>query len=165
MERVRQIAATGIDGVYVDIPYWMTHFEGWEDSWASFDDYTVAAFKAKTGLNAKTDLKLGDFRDANFRKWIDFRIDALTDFMRDIDVNAKAVNPNARPSRRSTPASRSLPSGWAAMSTTCTTWLTPSRTSTARAAVRRPHAAGLVSGYGWHVLVPAPSRAASQAGC
>ena len=45
MERVRQIAATGIDGIYVDIPYWMTHFEGWEQTWASFDDYTVAAFK------------------------------------------------------------------------------------------------------------------------
>ncbi len=28
MERVRQIAATGIDGIYIDIPYWMTHFEG-----------------------------------------------------------------------------------------------------------------------------------------
>jgi len=49
MERVRQIAATGIDGVYVDIPYWMTHFKGWEDSWVSFDDYTVAAFQAKIG--------------------------------------------------------------------------------------------------------------------
>ena len=96
MERVRQIAATGIDGVYVDIPYWMTHFDGWEDSWASFDDYTVAAFKAKTGLNAKTDLKLGDFRDANFRKWVDFRIDALTDFMREIDANVKAVNPKCK---------------------------------------------------------------------
>ena len=93
MERVRQIAATGIDGVYVDIPYWMTHFEGWEDSWASFDDFTVAAFKAKTGLNAKTDLKLGDFRDANMRRWVDFRIDAITDFMKDIDTNVKAVNP------------------------------------------------------------------------
>ncbi|HYM05049.1 MAG TPA: hypothetical protein VEU11_00675 [Terriglobales bacterium] len=93
MERVRQIAATGIDGVYVDIPYWMTHFKGWENSWVSFDDSTVAAFKAKTGLNARTDLKLGDFGDANFRKWVDFRIDALTDFMRDIDANVKAVNP------------------------------------------------------------------------
>ncbi len=38
MQRVRQIAATGIDGIYVDIPYWMTHFDGWEQSWASFDD-------------------------------------------------------------------------------------------------------------------------------
>jgi len=52
MERVRQIAATGIDGIYVDIPYWMTHFKGWEDTWASFDDYTVAAFKKQTRLDA-----------------------------------------------------------------------------------------------------------------
>jgi hypothetical protein len=92
MERVRQIAGTGIDGVYVDIPYWMTHFEGWENTWASFDDYTVAAFKAKTGLNAKSDLKVGDFRDANFRKWVDFRIEALSGFMQEIDANVKAVN-------------------------------------------------------------------------
>jgi hypothetical protein len=96
MERVRQIAATGIDGVYVDIPYWMTHFTGWEDSWASFDDYTVAAFRAKTGLNAKKDLRLGDFRDANFRKWVDFRIAALTDFMHEIDANVKSVNPKCK---------------------------------------------------------------------
>jgi len=93
MELVRQIAATGIDGIYVDIPYWMTHFDGWENSWASFDDYTVEAFKSKTGLNARKDLKLGDFTDANFRKWIDFRIETLTEFMAEIDHNVKAVNP------------------------------------------------------------------------
>jgi hypothetical protein len=93
MERVRQIAATGIDGIYVDIPYWMTHFDGWEDTWASFDDYTVAAFRKATGLDAKKDLKLGDFSDANFRKWVDFRIQTFTDFMQEIDRNAKGVNP------------------------------------------------------------------------
>ena len=94
MERVRQIAGTGIDGIYVDIPYWMTHFDGWENTWASFDDETVAAFKKETGLDARKDLKLGDFKDANFRKWIDFRIRALTDFVQEIDQNAKSVNPN-----------------------------------------------------------------------
>ena len=47
MERVRQIAGTGIDGIYVDIPYWMTHFDGWEDTWASFDDYTVGGFQER----------------------------------------------------------------------------------------------------------------------
>ncbi len=93
MERVRQIAATGIDGIYVDIPYWMTHFDGWEDTWASFDDYTTAAFLKQTGLNAKRDLKLGDFSDPNFRKWADFRIQTITDFMQEIDRNAKSVNP------------------------------------------------------------------------
>lgn len=96
MERVRQIAQTGIDGIYIDIPYWMTHFEGWENSWASFDDYTVAAFKQKTGLDAKHDLKLGDFSDPAFRKWVDFRIQTFTDFLHEIDTTAKAVNPEIK---------------------------------------------------------------------
>jgi hypothetical protein len=96
MERVRQIAATGIDGIYVDIPYWMTHFDGWENSWASFDDFTVAAFKTQTGLDARHDLKLGDFSDANFRKWVEFRIQTVTDFMQEIDRTAKSVNPKIK---------------------------------------------------------------------
>jgi hypothetical protein len=96
MERVGQIAQTGIDGIYVDIPYWMTHFEGWEDTWASFDDYTVAEFKRQTGLDAKHDLKLGDFADPAFRKWVEFRIQTFTDFMAEIDRTAKAVNPEIK---------------------------------------------------------------------
>jgi len=96
MERVRQIAGTGIDGIYIDIPYWMTHFDGWEDTWASFDDYTVAAFKQKTGLDAKHALKLGDFSDPAFRKWIEFRIQTFTDFLSEIDRNAKSVNPKIK---------------------------------------------------------------------
>jgi hypothetical protein len=96
MERVRQIAGTGIDGIYVDIPYWMTHFDGWEDTWASFDDYTVAEFKKQTGLDAKHDLKLGDFSDPGFRKWVTFRIQTFTDFMAEIDRNAKSVNPKIK---------------------------------------------------------------------
>jgi hypothetical protein len=96
MERVRQIAATGIDGIYIDIPYWMTHFEGWENTWASFDEYTVAAFKAKTGLDAKHDVKIGDFSDPGFRKWMEFRIQTFTDFLSEIDHTAKAVNPEIK---------------------------------------------------------------------
>ena len=93
MQRVRQIAATGIDGIYVDIPYWMTHFDGWEQTWASFDDATVAAFREKTGLDARKDLKLGDFNDPNFRKWVDFRIETMTDFVKEIREQARSVNP------------------------------------------------------------------------
>jgi hypothetical protein len=94
MERVRQIAATGIDGIYVDIPYWMTHFDGWEKTWASFDTYTLAAFRAQYGLDARKDVVLGDFSDPGFRKWVTFRIDTFTEFMREIRQNARTVNPN-----------------------------------------------------------------------
>ncbi|MCF7805470.1 MAG: hypothetical protein K9N46_08890 [Candidatus Marinimicrobia bacterium] len=96
MKRIRQIAQTGIDGIYVDIPYWMTHFDGWTDTWASFDQYTVEEFRKRTGLDAKTDLNLGDFSDANFREWVKFRIETLTEFMAEIDSNVKAVNPEAK---------------------------------------------------------------------
>jgi len=95
MTRVREIAATGIDGIYVDVPYWMTHFDGWEDSWASFDDHTVEAFRLKTGLDAR-DLRLGDFADPGFRRWVEFRIETITEFMREIDANAKSVNPQIK---------------------------------------------------------------------
>lgn len=94
MSRIRQIAATGIDGIYVDIPYWMTHFTGWEDTWASFDTNTVAAFKKQTGLNATKDIKLGNFDDPAFRKWVDFRIDSITQFLADLRRNAISINPN-----------------------------------------------------------------------
>jgi hypothetical protein len=93
MKRVAQIAKTGVDGIYVDIPYWMTHFKGWEDSWASFDDGTVAAFKQKTGLDARRDIKIGDFDDPGFQKWVAFRIDTITDFLAEIRSTAVAVNP------------------------------------------------------------------------
>jgi hypothetical protein len=93
MRRVRQIAATGIDGIYVDIPYWMTHFTGWEDSWASFDDPTVAAFRKITGLDARKDIRLGDPGDPGFRKWVAFRIHTINDFVAEIRRNAVAVNP------------------------------------------------------------------------
>jgi len=96
MERVGQIAATGIDGIYIDIPYWMTHFDGWENTWASFDDYTVAAFKKQTGLDAKHDVKIGDVSDPGFRQWVAFRIQTITDFLSEIDRTAKAVNPKIK---------------------------------------------------------------------
>jgi hypothetical protein len=94
MERIRQIAATGIDGIYVDIPYWMTHFTGWEDSWASFDDNTVAAFRKQTGLDARKDVKIGDYSDPGFRRWIEFRIETITAFLAEMRSNAVAVNPS-----------------------------------------------------------------------
>jgi len=96
MERIRQIAATGIDGVYVDIPYWMTHFDKWEDTWASFDTYTVAEFKKRTGFDALTDFTPGDWNDPEFIAWVDFRISSMTEFMAEIDKNVKSVNPKCK---------------------------------------------------------------------
>ena len=40
-----------------------------------------------------TDLKLGDFSDPNFRRWVDFRIASITEFMKEVRDNMKSVNP------------------------------------------------------------------------
>lgn len=96
MERIRQITATGIDGIYIDIPYWMTHFEGWENSWASFDKYTVAAFKKKTGINALTQVKVGDWNDPNFVSWVNFRKNGISEFVADVKKNMNSVNPECK---------------------------------------------------------------------
>jgi hypothetical protein len=56
----------------------------------------VAAFTKQTGLDARKDMKLGDFSDPAFRKWIDFRIQTMTDFMVEIDQSAKSVNPDIK---------------------------------------------------------------------
>lgn len=93
MERIRQITATGIDGIYIDIPYWMTHFDGWEDSWASFDKYTVAAFKKKTGIDALKQVKVGDWSDPNFVSWVNFRRNGISEFVSEVKENMKSVNP------------------------------------------------------------------------
>jgi uncharacterized lipoprotein YddW (UPF0748 family) len=92
MERVRQIAATGIDGIYVDVPYWMTHYDGWENTWASFDDYTIAEFTKETGIDAKKEVKLGDFSDPAFVQWVKFRIKTVSEFFEDIRRSMKSVN-------------------------------------------------------------------------
>ncbi len=93
MERIRQMTATGIDGIYIDIPYWMCHFEGWQDSWASFDKYTVAAFRKKTGINALKQVKIGDWNDPNFISWVNFRKGAISEFVAEVKENMKRVNP------------------------------------------------------------------------
>lgn len=93
MERIRQIAGTGIDGIYIDIPYWMTHFNGWGESWASFDKYTVAEFKKRTGINALKQVKIGDWNDPNFISWVNFRKSSISEFVSEVKENMKSINP------------------------------------------------------------------------
>jgi hypothetical protein len=56
----------------------------------------VAEFKRQSGLDAKHDLKLGDFFDPAFRKWVQFRIQTFTDFLSEISSTAKSVNPEIK---------------------------------------------------------------------
>ncbi len=94
MDIVKKIAATGIDGIYIDVANWMCNYEGWENKWISYDDYSVKAFKEKTGIDARKDFTPGDFNNPAFLKWVDFRIQSITGFFKEIYANVKSVNPN-----------------------------------------------------------------------
>lgn len=52
--------------------------------------------KRRSGLDARREIRLGDYEDPGFIQWIDFRIEALTDFMREIDRNVKSVNASCK---------------------------------------------------------------------
>ncbi len=93
-EFIRLLARVSTVFMWTFLIGWMTQFEGWGDTRASFDDYTVAAFQQKIRLNVKTDLKLCNFNDPNFCQWIDFRIETSTNFIKEIDENVKSVNPS-----------------------------------------------------------------------
>ncbi len=93
MNYVRNITSAGVDAIYIDIPYWMTHFEGWEDSWASFDNYTVAEFTRRTGLQPPENFSMDN---EAFLQWIRFRKDVITEFIRDVKSNITAINPDVK---------------------------------------------------------------------
>lgn len=93
MTVIARLSRSGVDAVYMDIPYWMTHFNGWENTWASFDSATVAEFKRLTGLDAY-EAKLGDFNDPVFRAWVRFRMNAMDEFVMRVHDTIKAANPD-----------------------------------------------------------------------
>ena len=93
-------------------------------------------------------MKLGDFNDPKFRKWVDFRIQTFTDFMHEIDVNAKSVNPEIKTIPEIYPGIEKEAVRLARTYTACIPWSTPSLTNMNSAAATTWHpvanSAGLV---------------------
>ena len=85
--------------------------------------HRAARSRSKTGLDAKHDLKLGDFSDPNFRKWVDFRIQTFTDFLRRL-TNGEGSQSKIKTIRRFIRGSRKKRSGLGRMFTACTGWWT-----------------------------------------
>ncbi|MCO6427238.1 cadherin-like domain-containing protein [Nitrosomonas communis] len=86
LDRVRKIAATGIDGLWLDVPL----FNDIGVKWAGFDPYAIAKFKADTGLDAPV---AEDWTDSTWRRWIAWRHQEIALFLRDVASAGRAVNP------------------------------------------------------------------------
>jgi hypothetical protein len=91
LERVRQVAASGVDGLWVDTVYLQHSIGSHEDLWPSTDPCSVAAFQAATGLNVPT---AEDWDDPTWRRWVIWRYTQTVEYLTAYKDAARQVNPN-----------------------------------------------------------------------
>lgn len=93
LARMRRLAETALDGVWIDVPVFMDTGAGFPDTHPNareaFRQWGID--KGFGSLNVPTQV---DFEDPVFRHWIQWRHDALADFCEDVRVATQAVNPD-----------------------------------------------------------------------
>ncbi len=87
LNRIRQLAATGIDGLWPDVPIYFNGLREWCDT----STYGRMAFKADTGREIPA---VVDYSNPDFRRYIEWRHRNLNQFQIDIAAAAASVNPN-----------------------------------------------------------------------
>ncbi len=95
IERVEKLAATDLDGIWLDVPIYLDTGTGWPGreplAAAAFRDWTIAE-----GLNNGAGYTAPDVRnmdDPRFRAWVKWRHINVTDFLEDVRAAAHAVDP------------------------------------------------------------------------
>ncbi len=95
LERVRKLAATELDGIWLDVPIYLETGAGW----AGAGSYAAADFKqwsidlgigGAAGYTMPTEV---DFNDPAFRAWVKWRHVNLANFIEDVRVAAHEIDP------------------------------------------------------------------------
>ncbi len=86
-ERVRKLAATRLDGLWIDVPLYMDTVL----RWCCFNPACIKKFKQDTGLSM--DGLREDWSDPVWRTWIAWRREEIHRFTTDILAHARSVNP------------------------------------------------------------------------
>ena len=91
INRVKQMAQTGIDGLWLDVPL----YNDIAGKWASHHELSKAKFKNDTGYTTPPleDNAL-NINDANTKVWLNWRHQEIDRFLKDVLVNARAINPS-----------------------------------------------------------------------
>jgi hypothetical protein len=87
LERVARIAATGVDGIWLDVPL----YSDIEAHWPDFSEGAKAAFRADTGLEPPV---REDWNDPTWRRWIAWRHQAIADFLNRCAEAGRKVSEN-----------------------------------------------------------------------
>jgi hypothetical protein len=86
----RQLAETGIDGIWVDIPKFICDFGDWEDNWACHCEDCRKKFREDTGLKLPDVI---DWNDKTWKTWVLWRQNVITSYIKDLNDTVKEVNP------------------------------------------------------------------------
>ncbi|MBN2090436.1 family 10 glycosylhydrolase [candidate division KSB1 bacterium] len=84
----RVVRETAVDGIFIDVSTFMTHFDGWSERWPSFDPYMIAEFKKYGG---QWPFNVGDFTDKNFQHWLQFRYQIIQQFLDEVRQTIRKV--------------------------------------------------------------------------
>jgi hypothetical protein len=85
--RIRRVAATGVDGLWIDVPL----FNDIGAAWADLSPKAAAKFRADTGMPAPTKV---DWTDPVWRRWIAWRYDEIAGFVHRLATAARSVSPD-----------------------------------------------------------------------
>ncbi|MHA1737379.1 MAG: hypothetical protein ACTSXA_14150 [Candidatus Heimdallarchaeota archaeon] len=97
MSIVADLAATGVDGIYIDVPFWRTWYsDDNEWTWGSFDDFTVAEFTSRYSHAPPADESEFNLNNPVFVEWLQFRTDIVSEFFAEVSSIAKGINPNVQ---------------------------------------------------------------------
>ena len=84
--RIKQMVATGIDGVWADVPIY-ADFGG--TKWSGFNPEAIARFQSDTGFSKPV---AENWDDPAWRRWIHWRHQELARFLTDLTSEARSVN-------------------------------------------------------------------------
>jgi len=89
------IAATGVDGVWFDVPFFVHEFgDAWQDQWPCYGPICRAKFQAETGYTLPPPPTTPNWNDPAWRAFIAWRYAQTNDFIADFNAALKAVNPD-----------------------------------------------------------------------
>jgi hypothetical protein len=84
IERIKKVAATGVDGLWLDVPL----FNDIATDWSDLSPAAAAKFETDTGLPAPKEL---NWNDPTWRRWISWRYGEITNFVQRIASAAKST--------------------------------------------------------------------------
>jgi hypothetical protein len=84
VERIKMVAAAGVDGIWLDVPL----FNDIATEWSDLGPAAAAKFQGDTGMAAPQEV---NWQDPAWRRWISWRYDEITNYVRRISRAVKSI--------------------------------------------------------------------------